>query len=96
MFERWNEKVRDVDGIGVTINYKYDEKIFRRYTRNAQSRTLLAYNQTYADLGLQVSTQKCVCVCVKSLISNLYDKCIIMTFHLVHISTSECINHVTT
>ena len=40
VFERWNEKVSDVDGIGVKINYKYDEKIFRRYTRNAQSRTL--------------------------------------------------------
>ena len=36
VFERWNEKIRDVDGVGIKVNYKYDQKIFRRYTRNTE------------------------------------------------------------
>ena len=33
--ERWNERVRDLDGVGAYLRYKYDNKLFRRYTRNA-------------------------------------------------------------
>ena len=29
--ERWIEGVR---GVGITVSYKYDERLFRRYTRN--------------------------------------------------------------
>ena len=35
MVERWNERVRDLDGVGAYLRYKYDKKLFRRYTRNA-------------------------------------------------------------
>ena len=33
--ERWLDKVRDVDGIGTCLFYKFDQQLFRRYTRNA-------------------------------------------------------------
>ena len=35
LIERWNERVRDVDGVGAYLRYKYDKKLFRRYTKNA-------------------------------------------------------------
>ena len=40
VFEGCNEKVRNVDGVGIKMNYKYDQKIFRRYTRNTEIKTL--------------------------------------------------------
>ena len=33
--ERWLERVQDVEGAGMTIQYKLDKKLFRRYTSNA-------------------------------------------------------------
>ena len=33
--ERWLEKVRGDEGVGMTIQYKLDRKLFRRYTKNA-------------------------------------------------------------
>lgn len=38
--ERWLERVKGTEGVGVTIKYKYDKKLFRRYTRNACERKL--------------------------------------------------------
>ena len=38
------------------INYKYDEKIFGRYTRNAQSRTLLECQ--FADDAALLATSR--------------------------------------
>ena len=35
VIERWNERVRDLDGVGAYLRYKYDKKLFRRYTKNA-------------------------------------------------------------
>ena len=32
--ERWLDMVRDVDGIGTCLFYKFDQQLFRRYTRN--------------------------------------------------------------
>ena len=36
--ERWLEKVRDDEGVGMTIQYKLDRKLFRRYTKNASEK----------------------------------------------------------
>ena len=33
--ECWQARVEDVRGVGVDLKYKYDHKLFRRYTRNA-------------------------------------------------------------
>ena len=33
--ERWLERVKDVEGVGITIRYQLDRKPFRRYTRSA-------------------------------------------------------------
>ena len=33
--ERWLEKVRGEEGVGTTIQYKLDRKLFRQYTKNA-------------------------------------------------------------
>ena len=40
MMECWHDRVERVPGIGVNLKYKYDEKLFRRYTRNAMERKL--------------------------------------------------------
>ena len=31
--EKWQERLDGVAGVGITVKYKYDEKLFRRYTR---------------------------------------------------------------
>ena len=36
--ERWQERLDGEAGVGITVRYKYDEKLFRRYTRNACER----------------------------------------------------------
>ena len=33
--ERWLARVEGVEGTGITVHYKYDQRLFRRYTRNA-------------------------------------------------------------
>ena len=38
--ERWLAKLEGVDGTGITVHYKYDQRLFRRYTRNAMLRWL--------------------------------------------------------
>ena len=38
--EKWLARVEDVEGVGITIKYKFDKKLFRRYTRNACERKL--------------------------------------------------------
>ena len=39
--ERWKEKVKDVEGVGILLNYKLDEKLFRQYTKNAKKANFL-------------------------------------------------------
>ena len=36
--ERWLVRMEGVEGVGVTVKYKYDQKLFRQYTRNACER----------------------------------------------------------
>ena len=39
--ERWLAKLEGVDGTVITVHYKYDQRLFRRYTRNAMLRWLI-------------------------------------------------------
>ena len=34
--ERWLARVENPDGIGVSLKYKHDQELFRRYTHNAE------------------------------------------------------------
>ena len=36
VFERWATRVADMEGVGIYLRFKYDQLLFRRYTRNAQ------------------------------------------------------------
>ena len=36
--ERWLARVEGAEGVGIDVRYKYDKKLFRRYTRNANER----------------------------------------------------------
>ena len=38
--ESWLKRVEGTEGIGITIKYKYDKKLFRKYTRNACEKKL--------------------------------------------------------
>ena len=40
MIERWRASLEEVEGVGVDLHFKYDEKQFRWYIRNAQVRLL--------------------------------------------------------
>ena len=34
VLERWKQKPNGVDGVGVHLYYKYDQKLYQRYTKN--------------------------------------------------------------
>ena len=38
--ERWLTRAESSDGVGVSLKYKHDRKLFRRYTRNAEETKL--------------------------------------------------------
>ena len=50
--ERWKEKV---EGVRISLNYKLDEKLFRRYTKNAKQ-AHLTEGQFADDVALQATT----------------------------------------
>ena len=54
--ERWLERVKDVEGVGMTMQYKLDRKLFRRYTRSASERRVTEY-QFADDDALLASTR---------------------------------------
>ncbi len=56
MVERWLVRLEDVEGVGVDLHFKYDEKLFRRYTRNAQVRMLTEC--LFADDGALLATSR--------------------------------------
>ena len=45
--ERWLERVCDVEGVEMCLFYKYDQQLFRRYTRNASEG--VAHKCEFAD-----------------------------------------------
>ena len=55
--ERWNERVMDLDGVGAYLRYKYDRKLFRRYTRNAD-KTEVNECQFADDAALLATTKR--------------------------------------
>ena len=54
--ERWLERVKDVEGVGMTIQYKLDRKMFRRYTRNASERRVTECQ--FADDGALLASMR--------------------------------------
>ena len=54
--ERWLERVEGEDGVGITVKYKMDGKLFRRYTRNSCERRI-AECQFADDSALLASTR---------------------------------------
>jgi len=54
--ERWLERIDGVEDVGITVKYKYDEKLFRRYTRNASERKITEC-QFADDAALLASTR---------------------------------------
>ena len=36
--ERWLERVQEAEGVGITIKYKFDVRLFRCFTRNAMEK----------------------------------------------------------
>ena len=40
VIERWQARVEGAEGVGIKLNFKYDQKLFRRYIRNASVRTI--------------------------------------------------------
>ena len=59
LIEWCNERVRDLEGVGVYLRYKYDKKLFRRYVKNtcemecqfADDAALLATTKSGAELA---------------------------------------------
>ena len=49
-------RLEEVEGVGVDLHFKYDEKLFRRYTRNAQVRMLTEC--LFADDGALLATSR--------------------------------------
>ena len=56
VIERLRAKLEEVEGIGVDLHFKYDEKLFRRYTRNAQVRLLTEC--LFTDDGALLATSR--------------------------------------
>ena len=55
--ERWLAGVESSDGVGVSLKYKHDQKLFRRYTRNAEE-TKLTELQFADDAALLARTRE--------------------------------------
>ena len=54
--ERWLEKVRGDEGVGMTIQYKLDRKLFRRYTKNASEQRVTECQ--FADDGAILASMR--------------------------------------
>ena len=54
--ERWLERVKGVEGVGMTIKYKLDKKLFRRYTRNASEKKVTECQ--FADDGALLASTR--------------------------------------
>ena len=54
--ERWLARVEGAEGVGITLSYKYDQKLFRCYTRNASMRVLIEC--LFADDGALLASTR--------------------------------------
>ena len=55
--ERWIERVKDAEGVGVDAVFKLDKKLFRRYTRNGTQKHL-SEGQFADDTALFANTRR--------------------------------------
>jgi len=54
--ERWRSRVAEVDGAGTYLRFKFDQKLFRRPTRNAQE-SQITEGQFADDAALLATSQ---------------------------------------
>ena len=54
--ERWHARIEQVEGVGVTLKFEHDGKLFRRYTRNAEETTLTECQ--FADDGALLAASR--------------------------------------
>ena len=55
--ECWTARVAEMEGVGIYLRYKYDGKLFRRYTKNAEE-TWLTECQFADDAALRARTRE--------------------------------------
>ena len=55
--ERWLSRVAEMEAVGSYLRYKFDQQLFRRYTRNASEDTIKEY-QFADDVALLATTGK--------------------------------------
>ena len=57
---RWVAGADSAEGVGIAVRYKYDKKLFRRYTRNANQRriTMCLFADDVPFLGADTATQE--------------------------------------
>lgn len=55
--EHWVTRVENADGVGVSLKYKHDQKLFRRYTHNAEEAKLTEL-QSADDAALLAKTRE--------------------------------------
>ena len=55
--ECWQVRFEEVGGIGVKLRYKYDHKLFRRYTRNVVERKVTGCFFAIMVLSMQQQDQ---------------------------------------
>ena len=58
VMERWMARVEGTEGAGINIKYKYDGKLFRRYTRNTCSYERRITECLFADDGALLSSTR--------------------------------------
>ena len=56
VMERWIDKLDGKEGVGVPLNYKYDQKLHQRYTKNASVRLLS--DCLFADDGALLASSR--------------------------------------
>ena len=56
LMERWYARTVESDGIGIALRFKYDEKLIRRYTRNADERKVTGC--LFAEDGALLATSQ--------------------------------------
>ena len=56
VLDRWRARLEESDDVGVTVNFKLDGKLFRRYTRNADQMSITEC--LFADDGALVSSSR--------------------------------------
>ena len=56
VFERWSSQVASMEGVGTFLLHKFDQKLFRRYTRNACESQLM--DGQFADDAVLLATTR--------------------------------------